>query len=135
TNVNAPVTVDSPWSSNGDVKQGNFAENNAYSKNNNQIGRESCRNKGEAAIGVTNGGGDSCGCSDGGKKDGGSGQEVEQSQTASNTSSARDSSEGVSSSDQANVNAPVTVDSPWSSNGDVKQGNFAENNAYSKNNN
>src|SRR5205814_2255343 len=134
-NVNAPVTVDSPWSNNGDVNQYNKAENNSSSTKNNWTDQQNEQNQGAAAIGVTNGGGDSCGCSYGGKKDGGSGQEVEQSQSASNESQTSQSAESEASSEQANVNAPVTVDSPWSSNGDVNQGNWAENDAYSKNNN
>src|SRR2546427_6812641 len=69
------------------------------------------------------------------KSDGSSGQEVEQSQTASNQNSTDQSAESEAESEQANVNAPVTVDSPWSSNGDVNQRNKAENNAYSKNSN
>src|SRR5205823_3736801 len=125
----------SPWSSNGDVNQGNKAENNAYSKNNNQTDQQNEQRSEERRVGKKNGGGDSCGCSYGGKKDGGSGQEVEQSQSASNENKTSHSAESEASGDQASVNAPVTVDSPWSSNGDVKQGNFAENDAYSKNNN
>src|SRR5207253_6750746 len=60
-NVNAPVTVDSPGSNNGDVKQSNKAENNASSTN--KIGRASCREKEQsaAATGSRQGSSSSCG--------------------------------------------------------------------------
>ena len=82
TNVNAPVTVDSPGSNNGDVNQGNRAENNAYSSNNNSTDQQNQQDQAGSAQGTTSGS-DSCGC-EYGKKDGSGGQEVSQSQTASN---------------------------------------------------
>jgi len=81
TNVNAPVTVDSPGSNNGDVNQGNRAENDAHSTNYNETDQQNQQDQAGSAQG-TSSGSDSCGC-EYGKKDG-SGQDVSQSQSASN---------------------------------------------------
>src|SRR5437588_388178 len=66
---------------------------------------------------------------------GNGGQQVDQTQSARNENSTEQSASSEASSEQTNVNAPVTVDSPGSNNGDVKQSNGAENNASSTNNN
>src|SRR6185312_913093 len=67
--------------------------------------------------------------------DGIAGQQVSQTQSADNENSTEQSASGQAGSYQANVNAPITIASPGSNNGDVNQGNNAENNASSKNNN
>src|SRR5262249_60192642 len=47
----------------------------------------------------------------------------------------KQSAKSEASSDQQNINVPVTADSPWSNNGHVDQSNKAENNASSQNDN
>src|SRR5207253_2135915 len=97
--------------------------------------QENEQNQGAAAIGVTNshGGDSSCGCDyKTGKSSGG--QQVDQSRSGSNENEASQTAASEASSEQPNVNNPVTVDSPWSSNGDVKQSNNAENNTPSLHN-
>ena len=47
TNVNAPVTVGSPGSNNGDVNQGNAAYNSASSSNNNETQQDNQQNQGD----------------------------------------------------------------------------------------
>src|SRR5436305_5748974 len=70
-----------------------------------------------------------------GGSDGAAGQEVSQSQSGTNENSTEQSASSEASSYQTNVNAPVTVGSPGSNNGDVNQGNAAYNSASSSNNN
>ena len=60
-------------------------------------------------------------------------QQVEQIQTAANENSTEQSASSEASSQQANVNVPVAVNSPYSNNGDVNQSNSAENSARSAN--
>jgi hypothetical protein len=126
------------------VSQFNGAENNASSTNNNETDQQNKQDQGAAAVGVTNGGDEHPrGCCYGGKKgrgdtkkgNGRDGQQVDQTQSASNDNSTDQSAESKANSEQENVNAPVTVDSPCSSNGDVNQFNWVENNAFSTNNN
>jgi hypothetical protein len=144
TNVNAPVTVDSPGSSNGDVNQGNKAENNASSTNYNETDQQNKQDQGAAAAGATNGGDEHPGrCCHGGKKGWGDtkkgkghdGQKVDQAQSAGNGNSTDQSAESEAGSEQENVNAPFTIDSPCSGNGDVNQFNWVENKASSTNSN
>ena len=63
------------------------------------------------------------------------GQQVDQTQSATNQNSTEQSAASEASSQQTNVNVPIAVNSPCSNNGDVDQSNDAENNAYSANHN
>jgi hypothetical protein len=131
-NVNAPVAVMSPGANDGDVHQSNQAETVAASQNNNETAQGNFQNQ-EAS--VTGGKGDnhgSCGC-DGSHGEGG--QEVDQSQEASNSNETQQQASSEAQTKQVNVNAPVAVMSPGANDGDVHQSNQAETVVLSQNNN
>jgi hypothetical protein len=60
---------------------------------------------------------------------------IKQTQTATNQNTTEQSASSEASSKQTNINAPVSVMSPGSNNGDVNQSNNANTNASSENNN
>jgi hypothetical protein len=111
-NVNAPISVFSVGSNNGDVKQGNDASTSARSSNEN--GTSQGLDQHQSVEGRGNG-------------------DVSQDGRNSNSTSQNASSEATTK--QVNINAPISVFSVGSNNGDVKQSNDADTKASSTNQN
>jgi hypothetical protein len=125
-NVNAPVSVLSEGSNNGDVKQSNDATTVASSENDN----ETHQSNEQEQQGSVQGGGSSCGCD---RPNGDSGATQDQSAENKNDTSQNASSDATTK--QANVNVPISVLSKGSNNGDVRQSNDATTIAKSENEN
>jgi hypothetical protein len=111
-NVNAPISVLSVDSNNGDVQQGNGASTSARSSNDNGTGQWLDQSQGV-------------------KGDGGS--DVSQSGKNENSTDQHASSHAYTK--QANVNAPISILSFGANNGDVRQSNWADTSAKSSNDN
>jgi len=110
-NVNAPISIFSVGSNNGNVDQSNNADTKAKSQNGNETNQSADQNQSAR------------GGSDGARQSG----RVENStdQTA----------DSYAKTKQVNVNAPISLFSVGSNNGDVHQGNDANTNASSSNSN
>ncbi len=120
TNVNVPITLFSVGSGNGDVSQGNQADNTATSGTVNTTD-QSVDQSGDAEATSES----DCGCGGGGDTDASVAQ-----QAGNSNETVQDSSADVTN-DQLNVNAPITLFSVGSGNGDVDQSNSASNTATS----
>ncbi|MFL5819044.1 MAG: hypothetical protein ACJ76L_15800, partial [Conexibacter sp.] len=117
-NVNAPVSVLSKGSNNGDVHQSNDATTIAKSENENTTKQSNDQ--------------DQHGWVGGSRKGGGN---LSQSQQASNDNSTDQKADSTATTKQANVNAPISVLSYGSNNGDARQSNDAKTIAKSENEN
>jgi hypothetical protein len=111
-NVNAPVSVFSVGANNGDVKQSNDASTSAKSTNENGTSQD--MDQSQSVKGRGNG-------------------DVSQDSQNSNSTSQNATSEAKTK--QVNVNAPISLFSVASNNGDVHQGNSADTHASSSNQN
>ena len=120
TNVNVPITLFSVGSGNGDVTQGNEADNTAKSTTTNATD-QSVDQSGDATATSES----DCGCGGGGDTVASVAQ-----QAGNSNETVQDSSADVTN-DQLNVNAPITLFSVGSGNGDVDQSNTASNTATS----
>jgi hypothetical protein len=123
-NVNAPIAILSANSNNGDVNQSNEADTTAYSGNSNSTAQGVTQDQGA----TTDGSGDGCGC-------GADGGAITQSQDGSNSNSTDQTADSTASTEQWNVNVPISVLSHGSNNGDVQQSNEADTTAWSSNQN
>src|SRR4051794_18159329 len=126
-NVNAPVSVLSKGSNNGDVDQSNDAPTGAASGNSNGTYQSNDQDQHGS---VQGGGSSSCGCD---QPNGGS--NATQDQSASNQNETKQDASSEATTKQVNVNAPVSVLSKDSNNGDVNQSNDAKTIAKSENEN
>jgi hypothetical protein len=111
-NVNAPISVLSFDSNNGDVKQGNAADTSAKSSNDNGTGQWLGQSQGV--------------------KGGGNG---DVSQSGKNENSTDQHAKSDAKTQQANINAPISILSFGANNGDVRQSNWADTKAKSSNDN
>ena len=133
-NINAPVSILSSGSNNGDVDQSNEADTKATSYNGNAT--DQSVDQGQTA--QTGGGGDhgyGCGCHDGYNGKGSGSGDIDQTQDATNANSTTQDATSEATTNQYNVNAPVSILSVGSNNGDVHQGNDAHTNAAAGNSN
>jgi len=113
TNVNVPIAIFSVGSNNGDVQQGNNADTRSKSENGNETYQQADQRQHVS--------GKDCGCADGASQKG----------TVSNGTDQYAKSKAET--DQVNVNAPISVFSVGSNNGDVNQGNNANTDSSSSN--
>jgi hypothetical protein len=120
-NVNVPIAILSYGSNNGDVHQSNEADTTAWSRNENTTGQWIGQSQSAEA------GGSDCGC--------GSGGDISQTQTGSNENRTYQDATSNATTEQKNVNVPISVLSYGSNNGDVDQSNQATTTAYSGNRN
>jgi hypothetical protein len=120
-NVNAPISILSYGSNNGDVNQSNDASTTAVAVNQNET--DQWIGQGQAA---STGGGscDPCG-----------GGDVSQEQDGSNENETHQGAEANAETHQVNVNAPIAILSHGSNNGDVNQSNEASTTAVAGNQN
>ncbi len=128
-NVNAPISVFSVGSNNGAVHQGNEADTSAASSNRNWTDQRQSQDQSASERGS------SCGCSHdsyGPEKSKGCG---DVSQSGSNGNETDQHAKSEASTKQVNVNAPISLFSVGSNNGDVHQGNSADTHAGSSNDN
>ena len=126
TNVNAPISILSYGSNNGNVTQGNNATTKSSAGNSNQTEQGNRQSQGSQP---SNGGGQPCN----GGSQGGSGSG--QSQHATNNNSTEQDATSEATSKQVNVNAPVSILSYGANNGDVNQTNNATTTSSAHNSN
>jgi hypothetical protein len=129
TNVNAPISILSWGSNNGDVRQGNQADTKSYADNDNDTDQKVGQDQHAAVDGSR---GTSFDPRDGQAHDG---PAIEQEQSATNDNSTEQRADSSAESRQLNVNVPVSVLSRESDNGDVRQGNEAVTKSYADNSN
>jgi hypothetical protein len=141
TNVNAPVSILSEGSNNGDVNQSNEGETSSSAQNNNGTEQGNWQNQEGSASGNDSNGHD-CGCSKGGSQ-------VEQRQTGENSNTTNQTAESSATNQQENVNAPYTDGGKGSKGsdcgcegqrhkdggGDVNQSNKGDTSSSAQNNN
>jgi hypothetical protein len=125
TNVNAPISILSWGSNNGDVSQGNQAETKSYATNDNGTDQKVDQDQNASVEGSRGTSSDT--------RDGGAG--VSQDQSASNDNGTEQRADSSAGTRQLNVNAPVSVLSWGSNNGDVDQNNDANTTAGAANSN
>jgi hypothetical protein len=113
TNVNVPIAIFSFGSNNGDVKQGNKANTQSKSENGNETYQKADQRQ-QAS-------GKDCGCADGA------------SQKGSVSNGTDQDAKSKAETKQVNVNAPISIFSVGSNNGDVHQGNDANTSSSSSN--
>jgi hypothetical protein len=128
-NVNAPISILSWGSNNGDVRQGNQADTKSYADNTNGTDQKVGQDQSADVDGSR---GTSPDKRDGQKHDGSG---IAQDQSATNDNSTDQSADSSAETRQLNVNVPVSVLSWGSSNGDVRQGNQADTKSYADNTN
>ena len=121
-NVNAPISILSWNSNNGDVTQSNDATTTAVAANDNETAQWIDQGQSASTDGSSC---DPCG---------GSG-DISQSQDGSNSNETTQSSSADASTSQVNVNAPISILSWGSNNGDVTQSNSADTTAVAANQN
>jgi hypothetical protein len=130
-NVNAPIAILSPGANNGDVDQSNTADTNATAGNSNTTDQSTTQDQDA----TTSSGCGSCG-----------GGSVSQDQSGENTNDTYQDAEANATTNQYNVNAPISVLSPGAngsscsnscggSGGDVNQSNDANTSAWAGNSN
>jgi hypothetical protein len=127
TNVNAPISILSEGSNNGDVNQSNKGETSSSAQNNNGTEQSNWQNQEGSASGKDSHGHD-CGCSKGGSK-------VEQSQTGENSNTTNQTAESSATNKQTNINVPISILSKDSNNGNVNQSNKGDTSSSAQNNN
>ena len=128
-NINVPISVLSVGSNNGDVHQGNQATNTADSDVANGTGQNIDQNAGaDAAAGNADNA-----VIDG--HDNSGGPAATAAQDAGNSNDTVQEATSEITNDQVNINAPISVLSVDSNNGDVAQSNNADNSATSSTNN
>jgi hypothetical protein len=135
-NVNAPISLFSVGSNNGDVKQSNDADTSASSKNQNWTDQNLDQNQKVAGNGGSKPGHDEYGKSAG--KDegmGGPSHNGDISQSGKNDNSTSQNADSTAKTEQKNVNVPISLFSVGSNGGDVHQGNSAHTQASSSNQN
>ncbi|MEX2439575.1 MAG: hypothetical protein WD739_06815 [Actinomycetota bacterium] len=123
TNINVPVSILSSGSNNGDVHQSNDGNTKAESFNDNAT----TQSIGQDQLVTTDDAGSPC------DKCGGSAGDIVQSQDGTNANSTTQDATSEATTHQVNVNAPVSILSSGSNNGDVHQGNDAHTNAAAGN--
>jgi hypothetical protein len=116
-NVNAPISVLSWGANNGDVDQHNDATTTAGASNGNATLQSVDQGQRAASGGSGAGGG------------------VEQSQEGWNSNETTQQAAAEATTEQANVNLPISILSWGSNNGDVDQSNKADTKAYADNSN
>lgn len=131
TNVNAPISVFSVDSNNGDVHQGNEANTSAQSSNDNSTGQNLQQQQDASGRKSFDG-------KDGHdhyrqSQDGNGSGDV--SQSGSNSNSTDQSAQSQAKTKQFNLNAPISLFSLGANNGHVQQGNAANTQAGSSNSN
>ena len=129
-NVNAPIAILSPGANSGDVDQSNTAETSATAGNTNTTDQSVTQDQ----TGTASGGCGSCG-----------GGSVSQDQSGDNSNDTTQDSEANATTNQYNVNAPISIQSPGAngsscdpcggSGGDVNQSNDADTSAWAGNSN
>ncbi len=130
-NVNAPIAILSPGANNGDVDQSNTADTSATAGNSNTTDQSVTQDQ----DGTTSGKCGSCG-----------GGSVSQDQSGENSNDTYQDAEANATTNQYNVNAPISVLSPGAngsscnhscggSGGDVNQSNDADTSAWAGNQN
>ncbi len=117
TNVNVPISIFSVGSNNGKVDQNNQANTKSKSENGNDTWQQADQNQKVSGKG------------DGHGSDGGKGA----SQEGSVTNGTDQNAKSYAETKQVNVNAPISVFSVGSNNGDVNQGNNANTHSSSSN--
>jgi hypothetical protein len=132
TNVNMPISLFSVGSNNGDVHQSNDADTSASSKNHNFTDQSVDQN--QKVDGGGRGGYDNGGYNKGDDGKGGP-KSSDVSQSGSNSNSTDQNATSTATTKQYNVNAPISLFSVGSNNGDVHQGNSADTHASSTNQN
>jgi hypothetical protein len=139
-NVNAPISAFSVGSNNGDVNQGNTADTQAKSENGNETWQQADQN--QQVEGDNNHGSyDGCGCDgrdgynsyDQGGDWNRNGQDASASQSGKVENETGQSASSDAQTKQFNLNAPISLFSVGSNNGDVNQGNDANTEAQSSN--
>src|SRR5207244_461686 len=113
TNVNVPIAIFSVGSNNGNVDQNNKADTRSKSENGNETWQQADQNQ--------NASGKGCCGSDGASQKG---------DVSNGTDQTARSNAGTK---QVNVNAPISVFSVGSNNGDVSQGNDGNTSSSSSN--
>ena len=144
-NLNKPISIGTVDTGSGAVDQSNAATNTATSNVGNVTDQAIEQDGSAAAASEANhggggephstSGGNPCGCTGGPKPgptdDHGGDGHATVDQQAGNDNSTSQQSEATVDSDQRNINLPVTLFSVGSGNGDVDQGNSADNSATS----
>jgi hypothetical protein len=150
-NVNVPVSVLSWGSNGGDVDQSNSADTKAYAANDNWTGQVVDQNQDAKIVAphkpATDHGGypkphqpgpQPCKCDGQGPKDPGPighPGSIDQSQTGSNTNSTTQDAVAEATTEQGNLNLPVSILSWGANGGDVDQANYARTTAAAGNSN